>query len=132
MRCYNHRDRDAVGLCKSCGKGLCDECQTDLGQGLACKNRCEETVRGLIALVHHNVRAVPTARVSLRWSRWVWVGIGLFILTPGCVFTVLGVLDSRLRILILLGGMLCVFGILALVFAWTLPGFPKNGSSGNP
>jgi hypothetical protein len=52
----------------------------------------------------------------------------LFILTPGCIITVLGVLDSRLRILILLGGMLGVFGILALVFAWTLPGFPKNGS----
>src|SRR6516164_5258885 len=107
MRCYNHRDRDAVGLCKSCGKGLCDACQTDLGQGLACKNRCEETVRRLIALVQHNVRAVPTAMVWLRWSRWVWVGIGLFILMPGCTFTVLGVLDSRFRILILLGGMLC-------------------------
>jgi hypothetical protein len=107
---------------------LCDDCQIDLGRGLACKNRCEENVRAVIALVEHNVRAVPTARVSLRLSRWVWVGIGLFILMPGCVVIVLGVLDSRLRILILLGGMLGVFGILALVFAWTLPGFPKNGS----
>ena len=126
MRCYYHHDRDAVGLCKSCGKGLCEDCQTDLGQGLACKNRCEESVRGLIALVQHNVRAVPSAMGSLQWNRWVWVGIGLFIITPGSIFTVLGVLDNRVRILIFLGPMLCVFGMLALVVAWRLPGYPKS------
>jgi hypothetical protein len=65
---------------------------------------------------------------TLRWGRRVWAGIGLFILTPGCTFAVLGVLDNRLRILILLGGILCVFGILGLVVAWRLPGLPKSGS----
>ena len=26
MKCYNHHDRDAFGVCKACGKGLCLEC----------------------------------------------------------------------------------------------------------
>ncbi len=26
MKCFNHTDRDAVGQCKSCGKGLCKDC----------------------------------------------------------------------------------------------------------
>ncbi len=26
MKCYNHHDRDAFGVCKICGKGLCLEC----------------------------------------------------------------------------------------------------------
>lgn len=26
MKCYNHPDRDAVGTCVDCGKGLCQEC----------------------------------------------------------------------------------------------------------
>lgn len=30
MHCFNHDDRDAVDICKACGKGLCPECATDL------------------------------------------------------------------------------------------------------
>ena len=72
MRCYYHQDRDAVGLCKSCGKGLCADCQTDLGQGLACKGRCEARVRDLIALIDHNVRVAPAAQTLLRLNRRNW------------------------------------------------------------
>ena len=28
MKCFNHIDRDAVGQCTACGKGLCKECFT--------------------------------------------------------------------------------------------------------
>jgi len=128
MRCYYHRDRDAVGLCKSCGKGLCDACQTDLGQGLACKDRCEEIVRGLIALIEHNVRATPTAKVLVRLNRRILVGVGLLVLMPGGFFAALGALDDRFRILIPLGAILCGFGLLALVVAWRLPPVPESRS----
>lgn len=35
MRCLNHRDREAVGTCKACSKGLCAECAVDLADGRA-------------------------------------------------------------------------------------------------
>jgi hypothetical protein len=133
MRCYYHREREAVGLCRACGKGLCDDCQTDLGQGLACKDRCEENVRDLIALVEHNIRVMPMAVASLRWNRRVWVGAGFFLLAPGAIFTALGMLDRRAPPgLILLGASLCVFGLLAFVLAWRLPGVPKSRNGAEP
>lgn len=41
MNCFNHQEIVAIGTCKVCGKGLCSECVTDLGHGLACKNKHE-------------------------------------------------------------------------------------------
>ena len=45
MKCYNHTDLDAVGICKACNKGICRECAVDLGNGLACRDSCEQEVR---------------------------------------------------------------------------------------
>lgn len=44
MKCYNHHESDAVGVCKNCNKGLCLNCAVDVGDGLACKNSCEQAV----------------------------------------------------------------------------------------
>ena len=39
MKCYNHHDRDAYGVCKACGKALCLECmEHDRENGIYCKN----------------------------------------------------------------------------------------------
>jgi len=38
MKCYNHHDRDAFGICKSCGKGLCLECMKKEDGAVFCKN----------------------------------------------------------------------------------------------
>lgn len=44
MKCFNHHDRDAFGICRVCGKGLCLEClkETEFGH-IICKNNdnCE-------------------------------------------------------------------------------------------
>jgi hypothetical protein len=42
MNCFRHQDSSAVGLCKTCFKAVCPECAADVGNGLACKNSCEE------------------------------------------------------------------------------------------
>jgi hypothetical protein len=55
MGCFYHHDKEAVGFCKSCGKALCVECAVDLGKGLACRNRCEESVRAIIELIDRNI-----------------------------------------------------------------------------
>ena len=55
MRCFSHQDKEAVGICKSCGKGVCSECAIDLGKGLACRGRCEESARAVIQFVDRNI-----------------------------------------------------------------------------
>ena len=44
MNCFNHREKPALGICKSCGKGLCGDCLVELPNGLACKDSCEDRV----------------------------------------------------------------------------------------
>jgi len=126
MKCFYHRDREAVGLCKSCGKGLCGDCQTDLGQGLACKDRCEDRVRSLLALIDHNVRAAPAARTIMRINRRTWVLVGLFALMAGIFITILSASDERIRLVVPLGLLVSLFGIVLLVFVWKLPRDPES------
>jgi hypothetical protein len=56
MKCFDHQDRDAVGICKSCNKGLCRQCAADLGNGLACLNRCEDRARVLISFIGSSMK----------------------------------------------------------------------------
>jgi hypothetical protein len=44
MRCFEHRDAESVGVCRSCQRGLCDACAVVVGRSLACRARCEEDV----------------------------------------------------------------------------------------
>lgn len=37
MRCYVHRDVDAIGVCSECGQGVCDVCAVRIGGKLYCK-----------------------------------------------------------------------------------------------
>jgi hypothetical protein len=106
MNCFYHQDHVAVGVCKSCGKGLCRECATDLGKGLACKGRCEEDVEGVIQLVERNVLLMksPASRQKLvaeskaNIERSIAIGLGSsawFYLVLGALFAGWGAFGSK-------------------------------------
>jgi neural Wiskott-Aldrich syndrome protein len=45
MKCFSHRDVDAIGFCKYCCKGLCKGCFVEnVGGLLSCRGPCEEKV----------------------------------------------------------------------------------------
>jgi hypothetical protein len=57
MRCFNHRDKEAIAVCRSCGKGVCADCSVDIGRGIACKTGgCEQSTRDCIDLVDRNIQ----------------------------------------------------------------------------
>ena len=46
MKCYRHREQDAVGVCASCGKGLCMQtCAHESAFGLHCDATCAKRMR---------------------------------------------------------------------------------------
>lgn len=45
MKCYTHRNADAIAVCRSCGRALCPDCVSEVGLACACKNRCEADVK---------------------------------------------------------------------------------------
>ncbi|GAA0422354.1 hypothetical protein GCM10009133_33650 [Cocleimonas flava] len=55
MKCYNHHNHDAVGVCKSCLKGICTECATDIGGGITCSDECATNAKDSIALLKSTV-----------------------------------------------------------------------------
>lgn len=45
MKCYNHHERDAFGICSVCGKGLCLECMNSKSNSVVCNSKkCQNEV----------------------------------------------------------------------------------------
>lgn len=87
MLCFNHTDRQAVGVCKSCQRGICTECATDLGHGLACKGKHELQVEDLESIVRQSTRiyaAAPKTRNA----------VPLFFGFMGVVFSIFGFIQE--------------------------------------
>jgi len=104
MHCFVHTDRDAVGICKSCYKGLCVECAADLHHSLACKGTHEEAVERLQAMVSRAQRVQSTARFG-RYVAPVFTGI------LGLVFVVYGFMIDRMH------GLLFPLGLAFLLYS---------------
>jgi len=41
MKCFDHQQEEAVGICNACNKGLCAKCAVPLGFAITCKGDCE-------------------------------------------------------------------------------------------
>ena len=44
MNCFNHQDTSAVGLCKTCNKGVCSDCANSMETGIYCKDEHEPDI----------------------------------------------------------------------------------------
>lgn len=104
MHCFVHTDRDAVGICKSCNKGICVDCAADLQHSLACKGAHEEAVEQLHAMVLRAQRVQSTARVG-RHVVPAFTGI------LGLVFVIYGFMIDRMH------GLLFPLGIAFLLYS---------------
>jgi hypothetical protein len=97
MHCYNHADRNAVGFCKVCCKGLCPDCAVDLGHGLACRgheSRMEELEKMIAStsLMQERVKGAKTYTPGIYLFMGVaFVGYSLFFSEGSHLLTVLGV-----------------------------------------
>lgn len=117
MRCFYHEDREAVGTCKSCGKGLCRECAVDLTKGLACRGRCEADAQAVIQLIDRNIQISPDAARMVRRSRAFNSSVGVFHMVLGGLFLAWGLSDERRHLLSVLGIGFILFGIYWLALA---------------
>ena len=115
MRCFYHQDKEAVGSCKSCGKGLCPDCAADVGKGLACRGRCEEDVRAVVALVDRNIKFSPQTARILDSGRKIRSSAATFNLVTGAIFIAWGFSDTeRFSFIIILGACFLAYGIFGL------------------
>ena len=92
MRCFYHTEAEAVGICKTCNKGLCRECAAEVGNGLACVGRCEEEVRLLNQLMTRAKGAYQTAGSAYQTAGSTYSRYAIVFLLFGLVFLVSGVI----------------------------------------
>ena len=121
MKCFQHSDDDAVGVCKACYKGVCRHCAADLGRGLACRGVCEEEVRALIRLIESNIQISPAA--ARAWgahrSNLVWTAAACIVL--GLLFGIWGALNTPpFGVIAGIGGVLLVWGVVQAAHAFRL------------
>ncbi len=88
MQCFNHPDNAAVGICKHCQRGVCRECASDLGHGIACKGAHEDAVSLLNDLISAN------AQIQTVNPKTIWVA-PLFYLFMGLLFMGWGLSTRR-------------------------------------
>lgn len=107
VHCYNHTERDAVGSCKACSKGLCTECAVDLGHGLACRGAHEQRVTQLDHIISRNAQIQATAGRARYLAP-------IFLCFMGAVFTGYGlVYERRGNFTLLLGLGFLAYGVYA-------------------
>lgn len=73
MRCYYHRDVEAIATCRNCCRGLCDACAAEVSKLSACRDRCEAEVAATHALIARSDRAFATAGRQLRIAALICV-----------------------------------------------------------
>ncbi len=42
MRCFRHKESQAIAVCRNCGKAACPDCCDDTGHGVVCSPSCSE------------------------------------------------------------------------------------------
>lgn len=111
MICFNHSENEAVGICKSCQRGLCAECATDLGHGLACKGRHEEAVNTLEKIINQSAKIYSITPKTRNATP-------IFYIFMGVVFAGFGLLNGRglTDFTVILGAGFIVFGIYIAIY----------------
>lgn len=104
MRCFNHHGKDAVGICKACGRALCPCCAAEIQKAVACRDRCESDVSTLLSI---NRNAIQYAK-STKQARYLGPTM---IIVVGVVFMTLGVTYDGIDIAIPAGIVLVAVGI---------------------
>lgn len=61
MQCYSHPAEFAIGVCKSCGKGVCRTCTIILPRGIACSEECKENIT---TFTEFQGRIIKNSRIS--------------------------------------------------------------------
>ena len=113
MNCFNHRERPALGVCKSCGKGLCEECLQEVPNGLACKAKCEERVAIINKMIDVYPQALAASRNAFQRNAVLLLGLGTVSLLLAFLLFISNGLSSSLFLWVI-GLVFLLIGISAI------------------
>jgi len=86
MRCYNHHDKDAVGICRFCGRALCPGCAAEVEKAVACRDRCETDVATILSINRNALQYARTTKQVRYLGPVMFIAIGVLIAWMGTRF----------------------------------------------
>lgn len=110
MKCYNHHEVDAVGICKSCSKGLCPDCLTEVENGIACTTTCVEDVQLLNSLVQRSKGSYQKTSGAMKNNSVIYTAFGIALI-------IFGVMDDRLTTFLVTLGILFILGAVLSMYS---------------
>ena len=108
MNCFYHPQTVAVAVCKNCSKGLCGDCASDVGNGMACKNKCEPEVRAMNEII-------TRSKTAYQKTGNFAAAIGGFFIICGLV-AVAAMFIARDPALLVVGSFVLVAGAILFLF----------------
>jgi hypothetical protein len=105
MKCFNHRELDAIAVCRHCGKAVCFECLAEVDGVAACKCRCEQSVANINDLTFR-------ARSTYQKGSANSLKVAFFCGAMGVVMLGSGLLADRPN-----GSVPILFGVIFLIVA---------------
>lgn len=117
MHCYNHQTKEAIGLCRHCFKGLCQECCQKNEDFLVCSENCAQKASELEEM---NERAKSIYGLGKYASKRRFPLNVILYLCMGVLFISLGVSDLILYHVSLSNYdvFFIAFGFLCLLFSF--------------
>lgn len=93
MECFNHHGVAAVAICKNCGRGVCEDCASDVGNGIACRGACEARVIEANEVSEISKRIARRSEAIISRSRTTYAGQAMMMVAIGLVPLMLGLLS---------------------------------------
>jgi hypothetical protein len=116
MKCF-YSGAEAVGICKSCGRGLSLAWAREYPQGLACRNRCETDVQHWIELGDLSAKVTRLSDTIVAQQNATAVVSALFCMIAGAGFIYFTGFAYGLSLTNFMGAAFILFGVYALIRA---------------
>jgi len=105
MKCFNHRELEAIAVCKHCGRALCPNCIAEVELLAACKGRCEVEVLAIVDAHQRGKTAYQKVAATT-------VKTAVFLGVLGLPFTILGAFSWGKG-----GGFMLIMGLTFMVWS---------------
>ena len=109
MKCYNHPEREAVTVCRACGKTVCHDCGLETENGFACQQRCVETLS--VRKEHYARQSAHLRNIKRMNFLGSFFSLGMGLLFIYFSFMGYGLVYDLIR---LLGGGFTLYGVVVM------------------
>ena len=120
MNCFYHSGSAAIGICKSCFRGVCEKCAAPGVEGVACASRCEEKVKVLMKFQERAATSFGIAAGSYARSAIFIALMGILFIGYGWEFNEF---NQRMKIFFEVFGGLFILG--GAFYAYTATKYKK-------